>query len=168
MLVENHFSVSQKIEDLPRLGLLIALPQDFIHAEYSGLGPFDNYRDRLCAAKFGRYSLRADDKSPYIMPQDYGNRSQVRKLLVHNNRLALEIIPQMPMDFSLKDCTIGELQKCYHFFEVQKADKVYLALDLFYRGVGTCSCGPAPFEPHKNLNGGEYDFNFTIGTRHID
>ena len=163
--VKNHFSVPAGIEDLPRLGLLLELPKDFCNAEYFGLGPFENYRDRKSAVRLGKYELKADDKMPYIMPQDYGNRSQVYNLLVHNGVVGIEFIPTLPMEFSLKDCSIEELQEKEHPHEVEKADCVYLTLDLFYRGLGTGSCGQIPFLEYRDLGEGEYDFNFFFGIK---
>ncbi len=165
--VENHFHIPEGVEDLPRLGLLLELPKDFCSAKYFGLGPFENYRDRNSAARLGNYELFADALPPYTMPQDYGNRSQVYNLLVHNGKIGLEFIPTLPMEFSLKDCSIEELQDKEHFYEVKKADCVYLTLDLFYRGVGTGSCGPIPFKEYRDLGEGEYDFNFRFGVKSL-
>ena len=44
---------------------------------------------------------------------------------------------------------------------------MYLTLDLFYRGVGTGSCGPAPFDQYRNVGAGEYEFNLLIGAKKI-
>ncbi|MBQ9788616.1 MAG: DUF4981 domain-containing protein [Lentisphaeria bacterium] len=167
LYVKNHFSVPEGIDDLPRLGLLVKLPENFASAEYFGLGPFENYRDRNSACRLGKYTLSAADRPLYLMPQDYGNRSQVYKLLVHDGVVGLEIIPQMPMEFSLKDVSIEELQEKEHFHEVIKSDCVYLSLDLFYRGVGTGSCGPIPFDQYRLLGSGEYEFNFLIGMKNL-
>ena len=162
LYVKNRFIVPEGIEDLPRLGILIALPKEFCNAEYFGLGPFENYRDRNSAARLGKYELSAADHPLYIMPQDYGNRSQVCRLLVHNGEYGIEIVPKMPMEFSLKEFSIEELQEKEHLNELEKSDCVYLTLDLFYRGVGTESCGPGPFDQYRNLGAGEYEFNFCM------
>lgn len=165
--MKNRFVIPEGVLDLPRLGLIFELPKDFSQADYFGLGPMENYRDRKCAAKLGNFSLEASERPLYIMPQDYGNRSDVRSVAVKNREVALEFIPSLPMEISIKDCSIKEIQEKWHFWEVETADCVYLTLDLFYRGVGTGSCGPAPFEQYRNVGAGEYEFNLLIGAKKI-
>ncbi len=71
---------------LQKVGLQFQLPKEFSHVEWYGRGPFENYPDRKTGAKVGRYKSNADEMYvPYIIPQDYGNRSDVRWLKVLND-----------------------------------------------------------------------------------
>ena len=72
-------------EMLQKLGLQFQLPKSFHIVEWYGRGPFENYPDRKTGAKVGQYRSTADSMYvPYIMPQDYGNRCDVRWLKVQN------------------------------------------------------------------------------------
>lgn len=90
VFIENKFIVSENISDLPRLGLQFVLPNDFRQVEYFGRGPVENYRDRCAGAPIGRYFTTVEKMEElYIMPQEQGNRTDVRELRLSNNDLTL-------------------------------------------------------------------------------
>src|SRR5207248_2251480 len=56
LLVRNHFRVDPAVDDLPRLGVTLSLPDDFETLEWFGRGPLETYIDRNRAARVGRWS----------------------------------------------------------------------------------------------------------------
>ena len=158
----NEIHVADSVSDLPRLGFVYAFPKEFSSAAYFGLGPMENYRDRNTAAELGLYTVSATDDTTYLMPQEYGNRSGVRHLILSNGKEFLRITPELPCEFSLRPYRIEDIQNAEHWHEVQESDRVWLTLDLYQRGVETASCGPDTPAESKTLNGGCYIFNFTV------
>ncbi|XCB36079.1 glycoside hydrolase family 2 TIM barrel-domain containing protein [Arcanobacterium hippocoleae] len=64
---------------LPNLGLEFRVPLALSQIEYYGRGPGENYPDSTQAALLGIYQTTAKDLvTPYVYPQDYGLRTDVR------------------------------------------------------------------------------------------
>ncbi|TVQ05389.1 MAG: DUF4981 domain-containing protein [Balneolaceae bacterium] len=64
---------------LQKLGLQFVLSSEMDILEWFGKGPFETYPDRKTGAKTGIYSVNIDDiEIPYIIPQDFDNRTDVR------------------------------------------------------------------------------------------
>ncbi|MBR5385050.1 MAG: DUF4981 domain-containing protein, partial [Bacteroidales bacterium] len=66
--------------DLPRFGMRFAMPGRFSTVDYLGLGPWENYSDRLSSALFGRYIQRVEDQYDYgyARTQEGGTRCGLR------------------------------------------------------------------------------------------
>ena len=158
----HRIEVGPGVTDLPRIGLVFELPREFMQAEFFGLGPFENHRDRLAAATLGRWRLAADDPCPYIVPQEYGSRCEVRELTLFGDGRAVRIEPDLPMEFSLRQYDEKIMQQVFHWHEVPVADVNYLSLDLCQRGVGTGSCGPDAFDEYRTLSTGVYEFDYRV------
>ncbi|MGL6056056.1 MAG: beta-galactosidase domain 4-containing protein, partial [Vibrio metschnikovii] len=92
---EMQLNVDVKLADelppIPRIGLELILPLNEKNPiiTWQGLGPFENYPDRLSAARFGCYEKTLQQMhTPYIFPTDSGLRCNVQRLSINQ----LEII----------------------------------------------------------------------------
>jgi len=123
---------------LQKLGLQFELPKAFNQVEYYGRGPFENYPDRKTGAKVGRYSSTADSMFvPYIMPQEYGNRCDVRWLKVQNTEgKGLKIKGDECLNFSLHKYTTDNLSRAMYTYQLQDAPNTILNIDYEVSGVG--------------------------------
>jgi len=75
------FDLDPGLPELPRVGLVCRVTETLSSATWFGLGPHEAYSDRRAGARLGRWNARvADLTTPYIMPQENGNRHQVRWL----------------------------------------------------------------------------------------
>ncbi|WP_128772652.1 glycoside hydrolase family 2 TIM barrel-domain containing protein [Actinomyces oricola] len=64
---------------VPRIGIEVGLPADLTAVEYYGRGPGENYPDSRSASIVARWSTTVEQmRVPYVRPQDYGNREDVR------------------------------------------------------------------------------------------
>ena len=64
---------------LPRLGVALSLAGQEAELEWFGLGPGEAYRDSDSAVRVGRYRRTlAELQTPYVRPQENGNRRAVR------------------------------------------------------------------------------------------
>ena len=70
IVIKNKFSkVSDKIPEIPRMGMQMQLPEEFMNLKWFGRGPHENYSDRKTSADVGLYeSTVADQYVPYIRP----------------------------------------------------------------------------------------------------
>ena len=68
---------------LPRFGFEFTMPNSMENIEYYGKGPHENYIDMCHHAKVGYYKTTVSDEYvPYIKPQEHGNHTNVKYLLV--------------------------------------------------------------------------------------
>jgi beta-galactosidase len=123
---------------LQKIGLQFELPKQFSNVEWYGRGPFENYPDRKTGAKIGRYSSNASEMYvPYIFPQDYGNRSDVRWLKVENNEgKGLMIRGEDELNFSLHKFTTDNLDRAVYTYQLEEAPHTILNVDYEVSGVG--------------------------------
>lgn len=125
-------------EMLPREGLQFVLPKAFKYVEWYGRGPFETYPDRKTGAKVGIYQSNADEMyEPYILPQDYGNRTDVRWLKVHNDDgKGLQLEGDIPVNFSLHKYTTDNLSRAVYSYQLEESSHTILNLDFQVSGVG--------------------------------
>lgn len=161
--LENGITAAADLPPLPRLGLTLALPPDFTHLTWYGRGPHESYPDRKAGAAVGRYrGTVAEQFVPYIMPQENGNKTDVRWLTIGNDAgVGLHVQADPLMDASVGHYTAADLFAARHVHELTPRDAVILNLDHRQMGVGGASCGPGTL-PDYLLPPGEYDFTFEI------
>lgn len=123
---------------LPKIGLQFELPKAFSAVEYYGRGPFENYPDRKTGAKVSRYHSTADSMYvPYIIPQEYGNRSDVRWLKVENaDGKGLLIQGGDWLNFSLHKYSTDNLSRATYTYQLKEAPNTILNVDFEVSGVG--------------------------------
>jgi beta-galactosidase len=123
---------------LQKVGLQFQLPKAFTNVEYYGRGPFENYPDRKTGAKVSWYHSTADSMYvPYIMPQEYGNRSDVRWLKVENDEGKGLLIKGVDLlNFSLHKYTTDNLSRAMYTYQLQEAPNTILNVDYEVSGVG--------------------------------
>ena len=123
---------------LQKIGLQFQLPKQFSNVEWYGRGPFENYPDRKTGAKVGHYFSDAEEMYvPYIFPQEYGNRSDVRWLKVQNNQgIGLMISGGDLLNFSLHKFTTDNLDRAVYTYQLMEAPNTILNIDYEVSGVG--------------------------------
>ena len=123
---------------LQKIGLQFELPKAFSIVEYYGRGPFENYPDRKTGAKIAKYHSTADSMYvPYIIPQEYGNRCDVRWLKVENEEgRGLLIKGDELLNFSVHKYTTDNLSRAMYTYQLQEAPNTILNVDYEVSGVG--------------------------------
>jgi len=123
---------------LPREGLRFLLPKAFRQVEWYGRRPFETYPDRKTGAKIGIYRSDADRLyEPYILPQDHGNRTDVRWLKVYDAQgRGLLISSASPLNFSLHKYSTDNLSRAVYTYQLQEAPHGILHVDYRVSGVG--------------------------------
>jgi beta-galactosidase len=144
-LADGSIGIEQEIvphgvmpEMLPREGMQFLLPLEFNQVEWYGRGPFETYPDRKTGAKAGIYQSDADAMyEPYIIPQEYGNRSDVRWLKVQNAEgLGLKIEGDDLLNFSLRKYSTDNLSRSMYSYQLKETPHTVLNVDYALSGVG--------------------------------
>ncbi|MCY2929724.1 MAG: DUF4981 domain-containing protein [Planctomycetota bacterium] len=125
---------------LPRIGLQMTVPGDLDRCRWYGRGPGESYSDTKQAQRVG----------PYVMPQENGNRTDVRWVALTDGRgagvLAAAAAGGQELNFSAHRFTTADLDAARHTHELQAREFITFNLDFAHNGIGSGSCGPGPWE----------------------
>ncbi len=160
---ENRFEIDEGLSDLPRIGLLLDLPAEYSNVAWFGRGPQENYCDRKAGYPIGLYHSTVDEMHvPYIMPQENGQRTDVRFAAL-SDEAGRGILIAAPdgMEFSVSRYSMRKLYDTMHEHELVPDDCVHFKLDFFQRGLGTASCGPDTLEKYRSVSG-SFVFRFHL------
>ncbi|WP_237047808.1 beta-galactosidase small subunit [Lentzea guizhouensis] len=147
---------------LPRLGLRLAVPGSLDAVSWFGLGPGEAYADSRQAVRVGRFSSTVDGlQTPYVFPQENGNRADARWLELSDGVRRLRVEGSPVFDFAARRWTSEDLDAATHTDELRARDRVFLNLDLAQHGLGTASCGPGVL-PQYRLPAGKASFALTF------
>jgi len=138
---------------IPRVGLSLRLPGDLGDVSWFGRGPGESYADSKRANLVGRYSRDvADLHTPYVAPQENGNRTDIRWVSLTDTRgvgLFAAGVEDHRLDFSAHRYTIEDLEAAAHLHELPRRDSVTLTLDHDHTGLGTATCGPRTLPEYR-------------------
>ncbi|MBC7320768.1 DUF4981 domain-containing protein [bacterium] len=131
---------------IPRIGIQLYIPKRFEYVSWYGRGPGECYIDSKESGKFGIYNARVDDLyTPYVVPQENGNRIDVRWVSLTDQRgKGLLIDSDEPFNFSALWYTTEDLERARHTYELTKRGFITLNIDYKHHGLGSASCGPGP------------------------
>lgn len=164
--VHAHFPGTQQAERLPEFGLSLVLSKKLDHFTYYGLGPQENYLDRKAGAYFGKYKQTIKNNfTPYLRPQECGNRSQVRYCeLLDENGVGIRVqSDHNSFNFSALPYSTEQIEAADHFYELPKSNFTYLKLLANQMGVGGDDSWGAPVHSEYCFPANmQYDLRFTL------
>ncbi len=163
VVVENVIKTNTNLPSLPRVGLMMTLPAGFETFTWFGRGPHENYIDRNAGAAVGRYSGTVDEQYvPYILPQENGNKTDVRWLALTNDEgIGLLAVGQSLLEASVSHYSADDLFRAFHTNELTRRDEIILNLDARQCGLGGASCGPGAL-PQYLVEPGTFKFIFRL------
>ncbi len=134
----------------PRLGLRMALPASIAAVEWFGRGPGEAYVDSTQAALVGTYRRTVEEwQTPYVYPQENGNRREVRWAELSGPDDGLRIEGAPTVELTVRRWTTEALDAARHTSELQADDAVHVNLDLAQQGLGSASCGPGVLPDYR-------------------
>ncbi|MEV4754483.1 glycoside hydrolase family 2 TIM barrel-domain containing protein [Micromonospora sp. NPDC049559] len=132
---------------LPRLGVVLALratDPGSAQLEWFGRGPGESYPDSRSATWFGRHRMTVRDAQvPYVVPQENGNRSDVRWLRLTGPDGGVLIEGQEAFHAAVRPWSTGQLERARHAAELTEEGLLWIHLAAGVTGLGSASCGPA-------------------------
>jgi beta-galactosidase len=179
LVMDVVFDLDPALPELPRVGISARIPAGFSVIEWFGLGPGESYPDRKTGVFLGNYTHSpAELETPYIVPQENGNRSGVRKITLKHNGGSLgkapagnlpgviAILPDTPLNMSVSRYTRENMLTARHtcdLIDISKGEEGYylLNIDCAQRGVGTATCGPDTLEQYR-VRPGLFKFRLVI------
>ena len=162
--VSTSFQVDEQLPSLARVGMETSLPNDFNQIEWFGNGPFNSYDDRKESAFAGVYSGKVEDQHfPFVMPQENGNKTDVRWLKINSTTgNSLRITGDPTFNFNIQDYSDVSLNESKTTHTLIRGEKTYLHIDLKQMGLG----GDDSWSPrvHKEflVKNKVYQYSFTL------
>lgn len=137
--VSYDVRIGEAMPEPLRVGLRAQWSGALDRAGYCGRGPGENYADRKEGSFFGVYELPAADFGfEYIVPQENGNRCDVRYLYLGGAKGGgVAFIGRGPLGVSVHDATREALAAALHTDEVRRLDGAFeVRVDGAQAGVG--------------------------------
>ncbi len=136
---------------IPRLGLRMAVPGDLTTVEWLGLGPGEAYADSAEGVRLGRWQAdRAELQTPYVRPQENGQRLDVRWVeLSGPDGRGLRIDGEPTFGLGVHPWSTEALTRADHVSDLLPDGVTWIHLDQAQHGLGSHSCGPDVLEPYR-------------------
>jgi beta-galactosidase len=179
VIIKNRFAkVSEKIPEIPRMGMQLQLPAEYSNLKWFGRGPHENYSDRWTSADVGLYeSTVTDQYVPYIRPQENGYKTDTRWLTLTDDSgsgilvsgypvVCFEALHNIHDDFEspgkLSEYRKDAKSANTHTINVKPRDLVNLNIDLNQMGVGGDNSWGDETHPQYRLLANKYEYSFRI------
>ncbi|MCF8346256.1 MAG: DUF4981 domain-containing protein [Bacteroidales bacterium] len=128
--------------ELPAFGMNMVLSEALSGLDYFGRGPHENYIDRNSSALVGRYSSTVEEQYvPYPAPQENGNKTDVRWLVLYDEEGEGMMVRGLPLfEFSALHYSQEQLSRntpgISHMSDLTPQESVFLTVNRRQMGVG--------------------------------
>ncbi|MER7482549.1 glycoside hydrolase family 2 TIM barrel-domain containing protein [Streptomyces sp. NPDC126510] len=152
-----------KAPSLARIGLHWELPGEWSRVGWFGAGPGEAYPDSRQAARVGRFRASVDElQTPYVRPQDNGNRADVRWAEIVDERgTGLRVEGAELFNLAARRWSDRHLAEARHQTDLTPGPTVHLHTDHVVQGLGSGAVGPGVL-PGYRLEVGPADFTFVL------
>lgn len=143
-----------------RIGLSCQLAQVAERVNWLGLGPHENYPDRLSAACFDRWDLSLDEMyTPYVFPGENGLRCNTRELRYGAHQWRGDFL------FNISRFSQKQLMETSHRHLLQPEAGTWVNIDGFHMGVGGDDSWSPSVSPEFLLSAGRYHYQLVWGQK---
>ncbi|MCJ8012666.1 NPCBM/NEW2 domain-containing protein [Paenibacillus sp. KQZ6P-2] len=153
------------LPEIPEVGNILTIPQEFEHITWYGRGPSENYQDRNTGSDVGLYNSTVEDQFfPYIEPSETGNKTDVRWVaLTNSDGAGLMAIGAPIIEANALHYTPDDLDGPLHPYQLKHHDDITLRVNYKQMGVGgDNSWGAKAHEPYMLLANRDYNYNYTL------
>ncbi|WP_213135310.1 beta-galactosidase [Citrobacter sp. FP75] len=141
-----------------RIGLSCQLAHVAERVNWLGLGPHENYPDRLSAACFDRWDVSLDEMyTPYVFPGENGLRCGTRELRYGAHQWRGDF------QFNISHFSQKQLMETSHRHLLQPEAGTWLNIDGFHMGVGGDDSWSPSVSPEYLLSAGHYHYQIIWG-----
>jgi beta-galactosidase len=174
--VSQAIVVKPGLPNLPKFGMQMGIPANYNNIEWFGRGPYENYIDRRHGSDVRRYSAGIKEfMEPYVVPQENGNRTDVRWMLFKPRDLttkkeakwtirSLYVGADSLLSMSAWPYTEENIRTAKHTNRLREAGFITLNIDLIQMGVGgndSWSDVAAPLEQYQ-VPAKNYSYSFYL------
>ena len=165
--ITNRVESMETVTSLPKVGMQFRVPLDFRNLSYFGKDT-ENYPDRNSSGKMGLYKVDAMDLfEQHVVPQDNGNHSEARWLVMTSDKSDIDLFVTMnePFNFSMYTYTDDNLTSARRINQLEPKDFLTVNIDYKQAAIGTATCGPGVDERYVLKN---QVYEYTVMLRAFD
>ena len=130
---------------LPRVGVVLTLPDRFENVSWVGFGPGQSYPDTGQGQRWGTFSHAVRDLSvDYVRPQENGSRGGVSRWCLQDSARASFVIEGIDLQVSSRKWSTAALTAARHSQELAPDGFTHVEVDFAQHGIGTAACGAGP------------------------
>jgi beta-galactosidase len=164
--VDFSLDVQGQLSNIPKVGMQCGIRADYKVISWYGRGLYENYLDRRYGFDAGIYTLPLNEFiESYVMPQENGNRTDVRWMFPNNGEEAgLLVIADSLLSMSVWPYTEDNLNEAKHTYDLRNPGFLTMNIDLVQMGVGgndSWSAVAAPLEIYQ-VPAGDYHYSFYL------
>jgi beta-galactosidase len=164
--VDYTLNANPALPNIPKVGMQCGIERSFENITWYGRGLMENYIDRNYGFDAAIYSQNIFDfMEPYAVPQENGNRTDVRWMALSNkNNEGLLIVADSLLSMSAWPYTEENIENARHTIDLKDAGYITLNIDLIQMGVGgndSWSDVAAPLEKYQ-IPSGNYHYSFYL------
>lgn len=170
--VSSKYYGAAGLPELPTFALSFKVPSAYNQLEWLAMGPEENYIDRRHGARLGVFNTKVQDHvSGYLVPQESGNRTGVRRVRVFDAKesgLVISASEGQPLECSISPYTAFELEHARHHYELPPVHYTVITLAGRQMGVGGDDSWGAPvLEEYRTPSDQDLQFEFWISPNQI-
>jgi beta-galactosidase len=166
--VDYFLKVAGLLPDIPRVGMTCGIADDCRLISWYGRGLQENYIDRRTGSDVGIWNLPLSQfMEPYIVPQENGNRTDVRWMFLSNlKQSGLLVVADSLLSMSCRPYNDEAIRTTRHLNEMKESGYLTLNIDLAQMGVGgndSWSEVAQPLEQYR-IKAKNYAYSFYLYT----
>jgi beta-galactosidase len=164
--VKSAYRGAENLPQMPIFAVSFKLPADYDQLDWYAMGPEENYSDRAMGAKLTTFKNQVSDNlSGYVMPQESGNRTGVRRVNVTNRNgqgIKISSVTE-PLECNFSPYTAFELENAQHIYELPNVHYTVVTVAGKQMGVGGDDSWGAPVhDEHLIKSDQDMEFEFMI------
>lgn len=136
--VTEELAPGVNLPEIPEVGMMLSMDPSFDRLTWYGMGPHENYWDRQSGVRLGIYNGSvAEQLTPYLRPQECGNKTGVRWAEIRNAQgtgLRIEGAPET--ELCVLPYTPEELELADHAYKLPESRHTVVRVNLRQMGVG--------------------------------
>ena len=162
--VRMVYNPVKELGDMPEFGMIMKMDADYGRVRYFGLGPAENHIDRREGARLGLWEYTAEENvTPYLMPQECGNRTGVRSAEITDDRGRGLKLWLNGGEFSALPWTPHEIENAAHGYELPPVNYTVVKMSSRQMGVGGDDSWGARTHPEYLIDvSGPLSFEFSF------
>ncbi|OIK16536.1 beta-galactosidase [Bacillus sp. MUM 116] len=145
--VKSSYRGAENLPQVPIFALAFKVPADYDQLEWYAMGPEENYADRNNGARLGIFkNTVTENLSGYVMPQESGNRTGVRRVSLTNldeQGIRISSVGE-PLECNFSPYTAFELENAKHHYELPNIHYTVVTIAGKQMGVGGDDSWGAP------------------------
>lgn len=164
--VNIHFVGKEGLPLLPLFGWEMNIDKQYNNVEYFGKGPDENYIDKDNGVRTDVFTTTVDKNlTPYLVPQEVGNRTGVRWAKVTNDEGHGFMFAAVDgtFEFGFLPYNAFEMETATHLDELPNRQYSWIRIMAAQMGVGGDDSWGSPVQEQFRLDSSkDYDLNFEI------